>query len=157
LDGNVRRVLARHAAVEGDPSSAGVMAKLWEIAEVRLPRSGIEPYTQGLMDLGAIVCTMRNPGCSRCPVANDCVARIEDRIQELPGKRRKREHPTKHTCMLLAIDRGEVLLEKRPPNGIWGGLWSLPECDEGDVPRGSERLEPFTHTFTHFTLAVTPW
>jgi A/G-specific adenine glycosylase len=157
LDGNVRRVLARHAAVEGDPASAPVMTRLWEIAESCLPVQRIESYTQGLMDLGATVCKARSPACGICPVAKDCVARIEGRTHELPGKRAKREHPTRRTCMLLAIDRGEVLLEKRPPNGIWGGLWSLPECEESAVPKGAVSLEPFTHAFTHFTLEVTPW
>jgi A/G-specific adenine glycosylase len=158
LDGNVRRVLARHAGVAGDPAGSAVMAKLWEIAQARLPRrEGIEAYTQGLMDLGATVCTAREPACAACPVGADCVARSEDRVRELPGKRRRREHPTRRTCMLLSIDRGEVLLEKRAANGIWGGLWSLPECGDPDVPRGAQRLEPFTHAFTHFTLEVVPW
>jgi len=157
LDGNVRRVLARHAGVDGDPAHAKVMERFWEVAEARLPRSAIEPYTQGLMDLGATVCTAREPACPTCPIAIDCVARIEDRIEELPGKRRKAKPAHKRIAMLVVIDRGEVLVEKRPPKGIWGGLWSLPECAEGDVPKGAERLEPFTHTFTHFTLAVTPW
>jgi A/G-specific adenine glycosylase len=157
LDGNVRRVLARHAGIGGDPASAAVAGALWALAESRLPAKGIEAYTQGLMDLGATLCAARNPDCARCPVAVDCVARTESRIGELPGKRRRRERPMKTTCMLLAIDRGEVLLQKRPPSGIWGGLWSLPECLEGDVPAGAEPLEPFTHTFTHFTLAVMPW
>jgi A/G-specific adenine glycosylase len=157
LDGNVRRVLARHGGVGGDPASAPIAAALWALAEARLPARAIEGYTQGLMDLGATVCTGRNPACGRCPVADDCVARIEERIDELPGKRRKPERPAKSTCMLVVIDRGEVLLEKRPSPGIWGGLWSLPECGEHEVPRGATRLEPFTHAFTHFTLAVTPW
>ena len=157
LDGNVRRVLARHAGVDGDPANAKVMERFWEVAESRLPRSAIEPYTQGLMDLGATVCTAREPACQTCPVAIDCVARSEDRVDELPGKRRKAKPTHKRIAMLIVVDRGEVLVEKRPPKGIWGGLWSLPECAEDDVPKGAERLETFTHAFTHFTLAVTPW
>jgi A/G-specific adenine glycosylase len=157
LDGNVRRVLARHAGVDGDPANAKVVERFWEVADSRLPRSAIEPYTQGLMDLGATVCTARKPACRACPVAVDCVARTEDRVDELPGKRRRAKRARKRIAMLIVTDRGEVLVEKRPPKGIWGGLWSLPECAEGDVPKGAERLEPFTHTFTHFTLAVTPW
>jgi A/G-specific adenine glycosylase len=157
LDGNVRRVLARHGGIGGDPSSPRVLESLWQLAESRLPRARIEAYTQGLMDLGATVCTARSPRCATCPVTADCAARVEQRVHELPGARRKRERPTKTTCMLLAIDRGEVLLEKRPSSGIWGGLWSLPECAERDVPEGAVKLAPFSHAFTHFTLAVTPW
>jgi len=157
LDGNVRRVLARHAGVAGDPSNGKVIGKLWEVAESRLPARSIESYTQGLMDLGATVCAVREPACASCPVAVDCVARLEDRVRELPGRKRRAKAETRRVAMLVAIDRGEVLLEKRPPNGIWGGLWSLPECEDGDVPKGAERLEPFTHAFTHFTLHVTPW
>ena len=168
LDGNVRRVLARHAAIAGDPSSANVVSRLWALAEARLPVRGIEPYTQGLMDLGATVCVTRNPACERCPVATDCIAREEQRWHELPGKRRKARAARRAIAMLVVIDRGEVLLEKRPRSGIWGGLWSLPEAaDAGSVAavaRGwgldcarIEPLEPFEHAFTHFTLEVTPW
>ena len=157
LDGNVRRVLARHAGVGGDSSGARVLEALWGVAESRLPARAIEPYTQGLMDLGATVCTVREPACPGCPVAADCVARNEGRIAELPGRKRRVKGETRRIAMLVAINRGEVLLEKRPSRGIWGGLWSLPECAPGEVPRGAEPLPPFTHAFTHFTLEVAPW
>jgi A/G-specific adenine glycosylase len=157
LDGNVRRVLARHAGIAGDPSSTQVLSTLWSLAETRLPKQRIEAYTQGLMDLGATVCVARRPDCASCPVASDCIARLEERVGELPGRRRKAKGGRKSIAMLVVIDRGEVLLEKRPPNGIWGGLWSLPECAESDVPKGAQRMEPFIHAFTHFTLEVTPW
>ena len=168
LDGNVRRVLARHAGEAADPSSAKGLARLWSLAEARLPSRAIEAYTQGLMDLGATVCTARNPACGRCPVATDCIARREERWHELPGKRRKAARARRSVAMLLVIDRGEVLLEKRPASGIWGGLWSLPEAPDAEsvpaaarawglAPRRIEALEAFEHAFTHFTLAVTPW
>jgi A/G-specific adenine glycosylase len=168
LDGNVKRVLARHAGIGGDPSSTAVVAKLWEAAEARLPRRGIEPYTQGLMDLGATVC-VRTPDCDACPVAADCVARIEDRIAQLPGRRKRAAPKRKRTAMLAIIANGEVLLEKRPPTGIWGGLWSLPEAPARSAPAEfarrewglevarAQKLEPFEHAFSHFTLEVTPW
>jgi A/G-specific adenine glycosylase len=169
LDGNVRRVLARHAGIDGDPASAATQAHLWEVAEARLPKRDIGVYTQGMMDLGAQVCAPRNPRCDECPVAVDCVARIEDRIAELPGRRVRAAARRKQVAMLVAIRGGEVLLEKRAPTGIWGGLWSLPEADASADPvralkegwglaaRSARGLAPFEHVFTHFTLEVTPW
>jgi A/G-specific adenine glycosylase len=157
LDGNVKRVLARHAGIGGDPSQAAVLARLWEAAEARLPVRGIEPYTQGLMDIGATVCTTKNPRCGECPVATGCVARETDRIDELPGKKRRAAAKRKRIAMLVIVSRGEVLLEKRPSHGIWGGLWSLPELGADERPKNARPLPPFTHAFTHFTLEVTPW
>ena len=157
LDGNVRRVLARHAGIGGDPTSAAVARELWRVAEARLPVAAIEGYTQGLMDLGATLCTARSPRCEACPVAADCVARKQGRVDELPGKRQRAPRPTRHVAMLVVIRAGEVALEKRPSEGIWGGLWSLPACAPDDVPKGAQPLEPFTHAFTHFTLEVAPW
>ncbi|HEX4781334.1 MAG TPA: A/G-specific adenine glycosylase [Usitatibacter sp.] len=169
LDGNVRRVLARHAAIAGDPSAAATLEALWAEAEARLPRRDIEAYTQGMMDLGADVCLARDPACLVCPVNADCVARIEGRIGELPGKRARRAPRRKRIAMLGVVSMGEVLLEKRPPSGIWGGLWSLPEADVAEKPATVlardwgieaarvERLAPFEHAFTHFTLEVEPW
>ena len=168
LDGNVRRVLARHAGVAGDPASTAVIARLWSEAEARMPSKGIEAYTQGMMDLGADVCAARRPACLVCPVADDCVARLEGRIDELPGKRTRAAPRRKRIAMLVVTSRGEVLLEKRPASGIWGGLWSLPEAEAGADPASAlapfgltaarvEALTPFEHAFTHFTLEVEPW
>jgi A/G-specific adenine glycosylase len=169
LDGKVRRVLARHAGIAGDPASAQVVARLWHEAEARLPARGIEPYTQGMMDLGADVCLARNPHCLICPVSTDCVARIENRTGELPGRRARPPARRRRIAMLVVLSHGEVLLEKRPTSGIWGGLWSLPEADVSEAPREAlardwgleartaEALEPFEHAFTHFTLEVEPW
>jgi A/G-specific adenine glycosylase len=162
-------VLARHAGIGGDPAAASVAARLWAEAEARLPQRGIEAYTQGMMDLGANVCLQRNPHCLRCPVSDDCVALVTERIDELPGARRRAPRKRRRIAMLVVVSRGEVLLEKRPSSGIWGGLWSLPEADVCERPEmvlardwgieaaSAEPLEPFEHEFTHFTLEVAPW
>ncbi len=169
LDGNVRRVLARHAGIEGDPASAAVLKRYWEVAEARLPDAAIEAYTQAMMDLGADICLPRRPLCLACPVNADCVARLEGRIDELPGKRKRAAPRRKRIAMLVVLSKGEVLLEKRPPTGIWGGLWSLPEGSPDEDPatilsrdwgltaRGAEPLPEFAHAFTHYTLEVVPW
>ena len=169
LDGNVKRVIARHAGIGGDPSSAKVLARLWQEAEARMPERDIEAYTQGMMDLGADVCAPKKPACLVCPVNEDCVARIESRVDELPGRRARKPSPRREVAMLVVLSRGEVLLEKRPMTGIWGGLWSLPEFPvESEAVEACRRdwglrcevaspLPRFEHAFTHFTLAVAPW
>ncbi|APV49074.1 A/G-specific adenine glycosylase [Betaproteobacteria bacterium GR16-43] len=157
LDGNVKRVVARHAGIGGDPSTGAVLEALWDAAEARLPARGIEAYTQGMMDLGATVCLARNPRCDACPVRADCVAANEDRIAELPGRKKRAERKRRSTAMLVAISKGEVLLVKRPSPGIWGGLWSLPEVEASEVPKGAIALPPFEHAFTHFTLEISPY
>ncbi|WP_171088745.1 A/G-specific adenine glycosylase [Usitatibacter rugosus] len=157
LDGNVKRVIARHAGIGGDPSSSPVLEALWDAAEARLPAKGIEAYTQGMMDLGATVCLARNPRCDICPVRIDCVAANEERVDELPGRKKRAARKHRSTAMLVAISKGEVLLVKRPSPGIWGGLWSLPEMLPGDVPKRATPLPPFEHAFTHYTLAVRPF
>src|SRR5690606_22209669 len=122
LDGNVRRVLARVFEVAGDPSTTAVQGRLWEIAERELPDEGLRAYTQGLMDLGATVCTRARPACGRCPVAAMCGARASGRIEEFPGRRRRRVSPVREAVLLLARGPAGVLLVKRPATGIWGGL-----------------------------------
>ena len=157
LDGNVKRVLARHAGIGGDPGTASVLTRLWDAAEARLPARAIEPYTQGLMDLGAGVCLARAPRCALCPVAQDCRARIEDRTTELPGRKRKAPVRRRSAHLLVELSGGYVRVEKRPSPGIWGGLWSLPEVAAAALPARAVPLEPFEHAFTHFTLAIQPW
>jgi A/G-specific adenine glycosylase len=168
LDGNVRRVLARHAGVAGDPGSAAVVRRLWSAAEARMPSKQVGAYTQGMMDLGADVCSVRRPACPACPVAADCVARLEGRVGELPGKRARAAPGRRRIAMLVVVSRGEVLVQKRPASGIWGGLWSLPEFATDADPQAAlapfgitaarvEALAPFEHAFTHFTLEVEPW
>jgi A/G-specific adenine glycosylase len=169
LDANVRRVLARHAGIAGDPSRAAVLAELWAAAESRLPHEGIEAYTQGMMDVGASVCLPREPRCPLCPVSADCAARLENRIAELPGRKARAPARRKRIAMLVVMQGGDVLLEKRAPTGIWGGLWSLPEAGADEAPAAAlqrdwglaaseaQALPAFEHAFTHFTLEVAPW
>jgi len=148
LDGNVKRVLARAFAVSD-------AKRLWPLAERLLPKRGIETYTQALMDLGATVCTRRNPQCERCPVSGACKARKQQRIAELPAPRARRELPQKEVTWLVLRHEGAVLLERRPAPGIWGGLWCPPEL-AGKRPRGAKALAPIEHGFTHFRLRIRP-
>jgi A/G-specific adenine glycosylase len=169
LDGNVKRVLARHFGIAGAADSAPVLAKLWTLADSLVPAKGVEGYTQGLMDLGATACTRSNPACAQCPVRGTCVALRDGRIAELPGRKTPRPPASRTVAMLAIVSRGEVLVERRPPVGIWGGLWSLPEAPADADPAswvakafglrvdGVDSLEPFAHAFTHFTLEVVPW
>ncbi len=158
LDGNVKRVLARHAGIEGWPGRSAVMQRLWREAEARTPDGRARDYTQAIMDLGATVCTPRRPDCDRCPVNADCVALLQGRVGALPTPRPGKTKPLRSaTLLILENDRGEILLERRPGAGIWGGLWSLPEIDDGALPAGAERRrapEPIRHQFTHFTLDI---
>jgi A/G-specific adenine glycosylase len=168
LDGNVKRVLARCFGVAGVTAQAAVERQLWQLAENLLPESDIQAYSQGLMDLGATLCTRSKPKCNQCPISNDCVAQKENRVLELPTPRIRRQIPERNTVMLLLMDNNEILLQKRPSVGIWGGLWSLPEVEDlKDVQQFATRyyglhteLQPLmkklTHTFTHFRLHITP-
>ena len=161
LDGNVKRVLARRFGIEGEKAQ-------WELAEKLLPAKGIEAYTQALMDLGATVCTRANPACERCPVARDCVARRDGRIDELPAARKRKALPLKRSTWIVLLHQGSVLLERRPSVGIWGGLWVFPELDL-DSPKAFcrkvlgcevkqlQRLPEIEHGFTHFKLRVQPF
>jgi A/G-specific adenine glycosylase len=172
LDGNVKRVLARVFGIEGWSGEKGVENRLWALAEALLPERDIRAYTQGLMDLGATVCTRGRPRCETCPFTDDCTANLQGRQRELPGARPKKQIPEKSTAMLVLLNAGEVLLEKRPNSGIWGGLWSLPEFSEQDDPRAAAsrlgfqaarlgempgELPAFQHVFTHFRLYIQPW
>jgi len=157
LDGNVKRVLARHFGVEGQ-------VQQWELATRLLPARGIEAYTQGLMDLGATVCVRRSPRCDACPVARTCWARKHGRVDEMPSPRAKKPLPTKQATWFVVFRYGRVLLRKRPSPGIWGGLWSFPEVDDlrracreaGANARWARKLAPIEHGFTHFRLRIQP-
>jgi A/G-specific adenine glycosylase len=168
LEGNVKRVLARHRGIAGWPGTPKVEAKLWRAAEALLPRTNIETYTQALMDLGAMVCTRNSPRCDACPVARDCVARLEGRIGKLPSPRPRKALPQRAVRVLVLERAGTILLEKRAPTGIWSGLWSLPEVPvDADVvshcltqwgaraAAGAE-LAPIEHGFTHYRLTLLP-
>ncbi len=152
LDGNVKRVLARHGGISGWAGDKKIEATLWQLAEARLPATSIEAYTQGMMDLGALICSRSQPACHSCPISADCIAHTQHRTAELPTPRPKKVLPEKQIQMLLLVDRGEIFLEKRPTRGIWGGLWSLPELDFN--------ADPVTHCLEHFgidTLEQQPW
>lgn len=168
LDGNVRRVLCRLYGVEGWTGERGVEERLWRLAEALLPERDVGAYTQGLMDLGAIVCTRNRPRCDVCPCAVECSAARQGRQSELPNPRPRKALPERATAMLVLRHGAEILLERRPPVGIWGGLWSLPECAvDADPAMAAERLgcrsgvaQPLpslTHAFTHFRLEIRPW
>jgi len=168
LDGNVKRVLARHFAVGGFPGEKRIEARLWRLAEEQLPPRAIGRYTQAIMDLGATLCTRARPACARCPLKASCKARALDRVRDFPAPRAAKILPTRTTHMLMLVRRGELLLEKRPPSGIWGGLWSLPEIDDAARARAHCRanygcsiaapqaLAPLAHGFTHFKLQIQP-
>ena len=169
LDGNVKRVLARYHAIEGWPGERAIEARLWALADAHTPEARVADYTQAIMDLGATVCVRHRPACILCPVMDGCTARklgIEARV---PAPRPKRERPERRRAMLVVRDaEGRVLLERRPERGIWGGLWSLPELDDGDSARewcerrlgaspvGEIELPVLVHSFTHFDLLIAP-
>ncbi len=169
LDGNVRRVLCRLFAIEGSPSEKSVQEKLWALAEQLTPKKRVADYTQAIMDLGATVCTRSKPNCSVCPFNLECLAYQKNRTAELPHRKPSKILPIKKTNLLILINsERQVLLEKRPNYGIWGGLWSLPECKlEEDVKIWCEdkfacevlNITPqnqFRHTFSHYHLDITP-
>lgn len=164
LDGNVKRVLARFHAVEGWPGTPAVQRTLWEHAEQLTPSSRVGDYTQAMMDLGATVCTRSKPNCAACPLSVQCQALQQDRVSSLPQPRPKKQLPEKQTLMLIVRKGNEILLQQRPPTGIWGGLWSFPETqDLRDLPSGwqldtgkVQPLKPLRHTFSHYHLDITP-
>ena len=168
LDGNVKRVFARVFGIAGFPGEKKIETAMWMRAESLLPSQNVGVYTQGLMDLGAGVCTRGRPRCEACPLHDECVARRENRIAEVPAPRPKKPLPKKSTVMLILLRNREVLLEKRPAPGIWGGLWSFPEiadlADAAGAMRirfGAEVMSEGTlrivhHGFTHYSLTITP-
>lgn len=168
LDGNVKRILARHAGIYGAPDRPATQQALWAAAEARLPDDAatLRRYTQGLMDLGSAICTRSRPQCGACPVAADCYALAHDATATLPEKSRPKTKPEKTTVMLLAHCGDSVHLYRRPDSGIWRSLWSLPEYDDADAALHAARrlgsitaqrlLPVITHIFTHYTLHITP-
>jgi len=167
LDGNVKRVLARHDAIAGWPGKKQVSSELWIAAERNTPENRVSQYTQAVMDLGATLCTRSKPSCDRCPVSIDCEALQSGSIGDYPGRKPKVEKPLRNTTMILASLDGQVYLERRPEAGIWGGLWSLPElgdrtiddwCDKELGSAANELLswDILRHSFSHYDLDIQP-
>lgn len=169
LDGNVKRVLARCFAVEGEAGRPTTERALWKAAESQLPLQQVEHYTQGLMDLGATVCTRVRPNCNVCPVADGCLALKQGRVDMLPSPRQRKALPERTTVMVLCVHNDAVLLSRRPAKGVWARLWSLPEMgSETEIVAQAERslnvsveqavaLDVIVHTFTHFKLQIRPY
>jgi len=166
LDGNVKRVLARCFGIEGFPGRADVEKEMWRLAGSLLPDAHVEAYTQGLMDLGATTCTRANPSCANCPMQAICVARRDGRQAELPAAKPARTLPEREASVLVLTDGRRVLLERRPPVGIWGGLLALPEAAPETVGEFVDRhgcrlleareLPALRHAFSHFRLTLRP-
>jgi A/G-specific adenine glycosylase len=169
LDGNVKRVLARHHAVAGWPGLPAVANELWLHAEMHTPHERVADYTQAIMDLGATLCTRARPACTVCPLAEDCAAARAGTQALYPAPRPKRARAQRHVAVLVVrAPDGRVLLERRPACGIWGGLYSLPELPAEDSPRdwcarvlgaaiaAEHALATIEHAFTHFDLDLSP-
>jgi A/G-specific adenine glycosylase len=170
LDGNVKRVFARYFNITGATNTPKVVKTMWEIAERENPTNPQDAiiYTQGLMDLGATICTRGRPRCSECRMNIGCQAYANDIVHLLPTLKPKKITPQKQIMLLVLLKAGEVLLEKRPQTGIWAGLWSLPEIDVTEIAteaafnkfgmttEAEETLPIINHTFTHFKLAIHP-
>lgn len=170
LDGNVKRVFARYFGISGYPSERKTETLLWQQAEALLPEENAEQcmpaYTQALMDLGATLCTRLQAKCQSCPLQPDCVAFKENRVASLPAPKPSKTLPRKETTFLMLLDQNKILLEKRPSQGIWGGLWCLPErqSNRNDNAHWKQHigieaapltvLPSFDHTFTHFKLRI---
>ncbi len=169
LDGNVKRVLARYYAVEGWPGQGRVAQQLWQHAETNTPGHRVRDYTQAMMDLGATVCTRSKPDCRICPLHSDCSARQQASIDRFPGRKPRVALPVKSTRMLIIENQaGEILLHKRPPSGIWSGLWIFPEVDPnvqlesycrqslGLEILAAESWPQHRHSFSHYHLDIQP-
>ncbi len=168
LDGNVKRLLVRFYAIEGWPGERNIEKQLWQLTETLAPEQRAADYTQAVMDLGAMICSRSQPNCSECPLQQACLSYRHGRQSELPHKKPRKQLPLRSTVMVIVRNsHGQILLQRRPPSGIWGGLWSLPQYDDGDVVdfcrqqlhlhvKPVSELTPFRHTFSHFHLDIHP-
>ncbi|MDZ4729276.1 MAG: A/G-specific adenine glycosylase [Xanthomonadales bacterium] len=165
LDGNVRRVLARHSALEVWPGSTAGQKILWAEAEQRLPQKRGDDYTQAIMDLGALLCMRSKPRCDECPVSSDCQALATHAVDRLPIAKpaTKVSHRVLYWLALLD-DQSRILLQKRPPAGIWGGLWCLPQADSlknleqqcGLDLSPAHTMQPRKHRLSHVAMSIHP-
>jgi len=159
LDANARRVLGRCFGIRAEKA-------LWQLAGELVPARAAAVYTQALMDLGAAICTPADPACTRCPVSGECVAQRKGGVPSETSRRGSRAVPTRHSRWLVLVRGNRVLLERRPPRGIWGGLWAFPEVRSQGVheeaerrgckPSFARRLPSFEHALTHLRLRVLP-
>lgn len=167
LDGNVKRVLARCYTVEGHNGQAKYEKALWPITEALTPKQSVAQFNQAMMDLGSLVCTRSKPKCDECPVNSGCLAYSLNEQANYPQKKPKKVTPEKSTIMVIPRVNNKVLMEKRPPSGIWGGLWCFIEVTATDniepllkklnlAPTEQQTLPEFRHTFSHFHLDITP-
>lgn len=168
LDGNVKRVLTRIHAIKGWPGDNSVNKILWQIATEHTPQQRVADYTQAIMDLGATLCTRSSPRCSQCPMQSNCQAFALNKVTEYPQKKPQKNKPTKSTVQLIIVDNDQVLLEKRPPTGIWGGLHCFIECaTDADIKKTCkdvlgydivilEKWTKFRHSFSHYHLDIQP-
>jgi A/G-specific adenine glycosylase len=167
LDGNVKRVLARHFCIEGWTGSRETEKELWRLSDKTTPENNAADYTQAIMDLGATVCKRSKPGCLICPVNKSCQAYADNVVNTYPHKKPRKTLPVKSTkFLLLKNKKGEIYLTRRPPAGIWGGLWCLPEINQDsnihdslkNLPAYIESGDPTSvirHTFSHYHLDFT--
>lgn len=171
LDGNVKRVLARYLGETEPVNEKSVEMKLWQAAENFTPQQRCDDYTQAVMDLGATLCTRSKPDCAHCPLVSHCKAYAEDMTHLLPAKKATRGIPTRTATFLVLQSGTHVYLQKRPAQGIWGGLWSLPQLDgkpnkkrirefcltELHLPVSKLSTQAsFRHTFSHYHLEIHP-
>ena len=166
LDGNVKRVLTRALGFDGDLAESRHEKALWAMAEALLPETDIAAYTQGLMDLGATLCSTRQPDCAACPLARLCVANAQGRPLTYPVKTRKLKRGRRTNALLWLDDGDSVWLVQRPQTGVWAGLWSLPEfgsdrelwrlAETAEWPGTGRPLPTVEHTLTHFDWTLTP-
>ena len=169
LDGNVRRVLSRVFGIEGIPTAPATLKALWARAEACMPEAGAAVYTQAIMDFGATLCTRHDPLCMHCPLQQVCVAFSTGRVRELPAPRARPARSTRSVVMLLVTRaEGDMLLQRRPAQGVWGGLWAPPDFKSlaaaaqfcgARLKRAQLESTPLPllrHGFTHFDLEITP-
>ncbi len=166
MDGNVKRVLTRHQAIEGDSQSTPIVAKLWQLAEQLTPKTRNASYTQAIMDLGATLCTTKKPLCLYCPVQADCQAYAQNRVLDFPQKKAKKQTPQKQAHVLIAqhATTGKWLWQQRPDEGLWGGLYCLPIVEPTELAqlqaqfslKLTQQLDIVKHSFTHFTWFLNP-
>lgn len=167
MDGNVKRVLCRYFLIDGWPEQSAIKKRLWQLSQACMPAKRCADYTQAIMDLGATCCTSKNPDCNHCPLQKTCLARQEHKTRDYPFKKLKKTLPVKQEQFLLLYTQDKAIyLEKRPPTGLWGGLWCLPAIESQQNPTRyieqayalnslkAEELLNLKHSFSHFHLQI---